>query len=533
MPSTAEINAQNEASRARQQANRGIVAQAPQQVQQQSPWINPYGTQYGTDSIQDQSYYDNYYNDNSGDSMTDEEWFAYLAMLDEQSQQDSNYSSEYGSRMPDGPIDYAPNAPVYRRAKEPSIYDNMMENLSESRFGKYLSGITTYDLNSGGNVVPGSGNREFPNLAERNQVPEFGSNIPQQAAQQAQQQEPQPEPQSPFLQSLNMERGSEGSPQSNYYNFVQGGGQMNDDQLRQANEMAMSMGTTFDPETGYSRQPYLDQQNQAPQVQAPMSVRDTRAMLQDRYGSPTISGLSQSNQDSRNFYDEQSQLRMQRDENRPDFGSVTRDIDKYDNRRSFAEARKLVPTERDKYGNITNKEQQRRAMALTDQEVRQKKSDEYLEDSRAKNLELLQQRIDDSKKPNATTLQKKQANVAEELLFVQENYENYQPWMGEAIEADRMGIIPPPSGYKSHLDFAADENNFDLYELFQVYQTMDEGNNKASGTAPVQQRPPSPAANSEGMKKPPQAAIDDLRSNPSRASEFDQYFGQGSSAKFL
>jgi len=531
MPSTAEINAQNEASRARQQANRGIVAQAPQQVQQQSPWINPYGTQYGTDSIQDQSYYDNYYNDNSGDSMTDEEWFAYLAMLDEQSQQDSNYSSEYGSRMPDGPIDYAPNAPVGRSSVREGFQPTGGGGFSYAPNVPIPSDRYSSFIPSKEEVI-GTASSIYQGIKNQFGTPEYQLSSPGYSqAQQAQQQEPQPEPQSPFLQSLNMERGSELSPQSKYYDYVQGGGDpMEDDRF---NQYASEMGATFDPETGYSRQPYLDRQNQAPQVQAPMSVRDTRAMLQDRYGSPTISGLSQSNQDSRNFYDEQSQLRMQRDENRPDSGSVTRDIDKYDNRRSFAEARKLVPTERDEYGNITNKEQQRRAMALTDQEVRQKKSDEYLEDSRAKNLELLQQRIDDSKKPNATTLQKKQANVAEELLFVQENYENYQPWMGEAIEADRMGIIPPPSGYKSHLDFAADENNFDLYELFQVYQTMDEGNNKASGTAPVQQRPPSPAANSEGMKKPPQAAIDDLRSNPSRASEFDQYFGQGSSAKFL
>ena len=65
---------------------------------------------------------------------------------------------------------------------------------------------------------------------------------------------------------------------------------MNDEQLRQANEMASSMGTTFDPETGYSRQPYQDRQEQGPQVQAPMSVRDTQDMLYERFGSPTVSG---------------------------------------------------------------------------------------------------------------------------------------------------------------------------------------------------------------------------------------------------
>ena len=38
---------------------------------------------------------------------------------------------------------------------------------------------------------------------------------------------------------------------------------------------------------------------------------------------------------------------------------------------------------------------------------------------------------------------------------------------------------------------------------------------------------------SEGRSDIPQEAIDALRSNPSRASEFDKYFGQGSSAQFL
>ena len=70
---------------------------------------------------------------------------------------------------------------------------------------------------------------------------------------------------------------------------------------------------------------------------------------------------------------------------------------------------------------------------------------------------------------------------------MQETYANYQPWMGQAIEADRMNIVPAPSGFDSHLDFAAYQNNFNLDEL---YETMNEENNKEGGAAPVQQRPP-------------------------------------------
>lgn len=491
MPTQAQLDAQNNAARPRQQARRGIEQSAPQrpQPQVQQPYVNPYGGQYGTDSIQDQGYYDNYYDD---EEMTDEEWSAYLAGLEasQESQDVPSYYSDYGSRMPDGPIE-----------------------------SSYSGGPQATTGNVG------------PQITDASQLREFMSGLNEQA-QGAE---------TPYLQYIQdnaqqsqggganqMEQGSAGSPQSNYYDFVQRGGQMNDEQLRQANEMASSMGTTFDPETGYSRQPYLDRQQQGPQVQAPMSISDTRGMLQERFGSPTVY-----DQPDRSFYDDQSMRRDQRIENRPDFNEVTRDIDKYNNRRTFAEARKLVPTKLDKYGKITNREEQRAAMTLTEKEVQDKERDEYNKDYRAKNLEILQQRIDNGNKPGASKLDKKEANVAEELLYVQGNYENYQPWMGEAIEADRMNIVPPPSGFDNHLDFAASQNNFNLDELYGVYETMSQENNGEGGAATVQQRSPSPAANSKGMKKPPQEAIDDLRSNPSRASEFDQYFGQGSSAKFL
>tara|TARA_R110000744_G_scaffold19979_1_gene52449 strand:+ start:202 stop:1713 length:1512 start_codon:yes stop_codon:yes gene_type:complete len=503
MPSQAELDAQNNASRARQQASRGIEQPAPQ-VQQ--PYVDPYGGQYGTGSIQDQGYYDNYYDE---EEMTDEEWAAYLAGLEasQESQDVPSYYSDYGSRMPDGPIE----APY---PEESSWWDNLSFSADKFR------GETPFQQPDW-----------FQGPIDRvsNDLNQF-SNA-----------QPEPEAETPFLQYIQdntqqpqggganqMEQGSAGSPQSNYYDFVQRGGQMNDEQLRQANEKASSMGTTFDPETGYSRQPYLDRQQQGPQVQAPMSISDTRGMLQERFGSPTVY-----DQPDRSFYDEQSMLRDQRIENRPDFNAVTRDIDKYNNRRTFAEARKLVPTERDKYGKITNREEQRAAMTLTEREVQDKERDEYNKDYRAKNLEILQQRIDKGNKPGASKLDKKESNVAEELLYVQENYENFQPWMGEAIEADRMNIVPPPSGFDNHLDFAASQNNFNLDELYGVYETMSQENNGEGSAATVQQRSPSPAANSKGMKKPPQEAIDDLRSNPSRASEFDQYFGQGSSAKFL
>jgi len=327
MPSQAELDAQNNASRARQQARRGIEPQVPE--------FNPNYQQFGINSIQDQDYYDNYY-DTSGDGyydedgyyqsgysyeddeeMTDEEWAAYLAELGEnpfleEDQEEPSYYSDYGSRMPDGPIEAS------YPEEEPSWWSKAADRLRNNF--NYLRG---YDE---------------PLEEIRNS---YGSNLEIQ--------QPEQEAETPFLQYLQenteqsqggganeMEQGEANkygkSPQRNYYDFVQGGGQMNDEQIRQANEMARSMGTTFDPETGYSRQPYLDYQEQvvpmtgmrpidpetgeplsrgvidaatraglelpmgsvplpqAPQVQAPMSVRDTQAMLQERFGSPTVSG---------------------------------------------------------------------------------------------------------------------------------------------------------------------------------------------------------------------------------------------------
>ena len=503
MPSQAELNAQNNASRARQQASRGIEQPAPQM---QQPYVNPYGSQYGTNSIQDQDYYDNYY-DTSGDGyydddgyyqsgynyfddeeMTDEEWAAYLAELGEnpfleEDQEEPSYYSDYGSRMPDGPIEasYPEEIQVIPRGglRTRGTGGNQSQialDRTGGAGGTQDPGIYETFMNT---ILP-SEEQKSANLAAGSRT----SGI---------QVLPEPEAETPFLQYLQenteqpqgggsnqMEQGSAGSPQSNYYDFVQGGGQMNDEQLRQANEMAMSMGTTFDPETGYSRQPYQDYQEQGPQVQAPMSISDTRGMLQERFGSPTVY-----DQPDRSFYDEESMRRDQRIENRPDFNEVTRDIDKYDDRRTFAEARRLVPTERDKYGKITNREKQRAAMTLTEREVQDKKRNEYNEEYRAKNLERIQQTIDNGNKPNASKLEKKKGEVAEEILLVQETYANYQPWMGQAIEADRMNIVPAPSGFDSHLDFAAYQNNFNLDEL---YETMNQENNGEGGAAPVKQR---------------------------------------------
>ena len=58
MPTQAELNAINDASRKRQQSRRGIEQPAapqpaaPQQAEETEPYVNPYRSQYGTDSIE-------------------------------------------------------------------------------------------------------------------------------------------------------------------------------------------------------------------------------------------------------------------------------------------------------------------------------------------------------------------------------------------------------------------------------------------------------------------------------------------------
>lgn len=61
MPTKAEWDELNNASRARQQASRGVEPPALQVAKQtEQPYVNPYRSQYGTDSIEDKGYFEKY-----------------------------------------------------------------------------------------------------------------------------------------------------------------------------------------------------------------------------------------------------------------------------------------------------------------------------------------------------------------------------------------------------------------------------------------------------------------------------------------
>lgn len=59
-----------------------------------------------------------------------------------------------------------------------------------------------------------------------------------------------------------------GSPQANFLSMQASGQQMTPEQVTQAQEFAGSIGTTFDPQTGYSRDPFLQSQEQQAQEEA-------------------------------------------------------------------------------------------------------------------------------------------------------------------------------------------------------------------------------------------------------------------------
>ncbi len=100
--------------------------------------------------------------------------------------------------------------------------------------------------------------------------------------------------------------GEEGSPQRAYYDYVAGGGQLTPEKIAEAETYAASMGTTFDPTTGYSRDPFL-------QSQEPSFVPTTPATpktASDLVGfKPTYEGQSLS--DFLAYRDEPSQATRQ------------------------------------------------------------------------------------------------------------------------------------------------------------------------------------------------------------------------------
>ena len=265
----------------------------------------------------------------------------------------------------------------------PSIYDTVIGNLAESKFGKYLGGMTTYDLNKGGNVVIGSGTPTFEDIAEKTQVPAFGSGpgfkapatnpmgvtpevmatpesiaglsvngtdvvtpeaiteaapaaIP--AAIQAPELPQQPLP--PVMDGSQIPKAGEegfkfaerGSPQDYFLSQTNDGTTpLSSEQITRGQEYAKQQGLNFDPTTGFSQNTEAPQV-QAPQVQAPQGLTTAGGQplaeflaggqqldAQGRMINPNV---------DRSSFEQASADREARQAARPDFGTAVSDRDR-------------------------------------------------------------------------------------------------------------------------------------------------------------------------------------------------------------
>ena len=102
-----------------------------------------------------------------------------------------------------------------------------------------------------------------------------------------------------------------GSPQANFLSMQASGQPLTPGQISQAQEFAGSMGTTFDPETGYSREPFLQAQEQQAQAEAQRQT-GLAGPLPGQSLSQFMRYEDQPSQRTEQFVDPQGRLRMQR-----------------------------------------------------------------------------------------------------------------------------------------------------------------------------------------------------------------------------
>ena len=91
-------------------------------------------------------------------------------------------------------------------------------------------------------------------------------------------------------------QGETGSPQANFSERMASGKPLTQEEITAANAFAKSMGTTFNPETGYSRDAFLGSQATAPRSDTfpnDAGVQRTRDELMRRFGAPTISQIQE------------------------------------------------------------------------------------------------------------------------------------------------------------------------------------------------------------------------------------------------
>ena len=121
-----------------------------------------------------------------------------------------------------------------------------------------------------------------------------------------------------FTQELSqlMGQAQTGSPQANFLN-ARAQGVLTPEQINEANAFAESMGTTFDPNLGYSRTPFLESQEfETPTIN---SILNLPAGVGDFGMKTDAQGRMISRGDDRTAFDQASRDRIARLEARPDF----------------------------------------------------------------------------------------------------------------------------------------------------------------------------------------------------------------------
>ena len=253
--------------------------------------------------------------------------------------------------------------------KAPGILDTITENFAESKLGKFFGGMTTYDVSRGGDVVSGSGNPVFPNLAEKTGTAAYGaSDIPAPpvvematpesvanlsvnstnvvtpeaitaaapaapAAIQAPELLQQPLP--PVMDGSQIPKPGEegfkfaerGSPQDYFLSQTNDGTTpLSPEQITRGQEYAKQQGLNFDPTTGFS------QNTEAPQVQAPQGLTTAggQPLAEFLVGGQQLDAqgrMINPNVD-RSSFEQASADREARLAARPDFGAAVSDRDR-------------------------------------------------------------------------------------------------------------------------------------------------------------------------------------------------------------
>jgi hypothetical protein len=330
-----------------------------------------------------------------------------------------------------------------------------------------------------------------------------------------------------------------GSPQA-FFEEYRSRGPLTPEQIARGEAEAARIGTTFDPETGFSRESFLQsQQVQAPQFNgleygyrgsAPMSIEETRArlggrtlnqyldapsgtegvyglrtdpqgrMISTREGEQATGELSDYEKASAERY-----ARMDERKRRPGESRTQRDT-------RLAQGAKeqtlyggyTEPQLRDLFGQQNLRAAKAKASAGIDPLTNERLSDERREQyDNALKTKILEERLTNYREEDPDAFEKARVLVEKLIQSKQIAPQDGNQYMLRALNLDKKDLN---KGGESA-----------LMKMILSAGRESEGN----------------AGGSKGRSDIPQDAIDALRGDPSRASEFDKYFGQGSSAQFL